>query len=150
MDYVENIPRYLLVDTDVLPEVFRKVVEAKRLLVSGRARTVNEAVRLAGLSRSAFYKYKDNVHSFNNKAGGRIITLHAMLRDEAGVLSDLIGVLYHSGANILTINQNIPIAGVAPVSVTLRIDGLHISLDELLEELHGITGLENIEIVSGE
>lgn len=143
-------PRYLLVESDVLPEVFLRVIEAKRLLSSGRARSVNEAAKLAGLSRSAFYKYKDRVHPFNNKAGGRIITLHAMLRDAPGVLSELIGLLYRCGANILTINQNIPIGGVAPVSVTARIDGLQVPLDEMLERMHTVDGAENIEVVSGE
>jgi chorismate mutase len=147
---MSDIPRYLLVESDVLPEVYVKVVEAKRMLVTGKARSVNEAARLAGISRSAFYKYKDKVHPFNNKAGGRIITLHAMLHDEPGVLSELTGLLYHSGANVLTINQDIPIGGVAPVSVTSRIDGLHISLDELLLNLRSIEGVDNIEIVSGE
>ncbi|HEX3026301.1 MAG TPA: ACT domain-containing protein [Clostridia bacterium] len=147
---MDGMPRYLLVDCEVLPEVFHKVVEAKRYLASGQVHSVNEAVRLAGISRSAFYKYKDKVHPFNNKDGGRIITLHTMLRDAPGVLSELIGRLYRSGANILTINQNIPIGGVAPVSVSARIDGLRIPLEEMLVLLREIDGVENIEIVSGQ
>lgn len=147
--FMDGIPHYLLVDSTVLPEVFLKVLTAKGLLVSGKARSVNEAARLAGISRSAYYKYKDSVHPFNEKAGGYIITLHAMLRDEAGVLSKLTNELYRSGANIMTVNQNISVAGFAPVTVSARADGMSISVDRLLDNLRGIEGIESVEMVSG-
>lgn len=146
---MEDEPRYLLVESDFAPEVFRRVLLVKRLLASGRARCVNEAVRAAGLSRSAFYKYRDKVHPFSEREGGHIITLSALLRDAPGVLSQVTGQLYQSGANILTINQNIPVEGIAPVSVTARIDGMRISLDVLLDTLQEIDGVEHLEIISG-
>lgn len=146
---MNQAPGYLLVESKVLPDVFLKVIEAKRLIASGRARSVNEAVKKAGISRSAFYKYKDSVHPFNESAGGRIMTLHTMLRDEAGVLSHLTGLLYRCGANILTINQNIPVAGIAPVTVSARVEGIQMTLDEMLMEIRKIDGVENIEVVSG-
>lgn len=146
---MESMPHYLLVESHVLPEVFLKVVEAKRLLLSGQVHSVNEAARAAGISRSAFYKYKDSVHPFNEDAGGYIITLHAMLRDEAGMLSKLTGLLYHEGANIMTINQNIPVGGFAPVTVTARADGMKISLSDLLDRIREIDGVNSIEVVSG-
>ena len=139
---------YLLVDSRVLPAVFPKVLEAKQMLESGRARSVNEAVRMTGISRSAFYKYRSCIHEFDAHAG-RIVTLQAMLRDEAGVLSKLTGTLYQSGANILTINQNIPINGVAPVLVTARITGLTVKLEELLDGMRSIDGVMQISVVSG-
>jgi chorismate mutase len=146
---MEAPPRYLIVDSRVLPEVFVKVVDAKRLLDTGRVSSVNEAVKTAGISRSAFYKYRGFVHTFDDHSGGRIITLQAMLRDRVGVLSGLTGMLYRCGANILTINQNIPIGGLAPVSVTARIDSLTVTLDELMSGLRGIDGVEEISVMLG-
>lgn len=146
MDYK---PRYLLVESNVLPEVFLKVIEVKQLLVTGEAHSVNEAAKLAGLSRSAYYKYKDSVHPYNEEAGGSILTLHAMLRDEAGILSKLTSLLYREGANIMTINQNIPVGGIAPVTVSARADGMKIQLSELLDEVKKLDGVNSIEVISG-
>ncbi|HCC00006.1 MAG TPA: ACT domain-containing protein [Ruminococcaceae bacterium] len=146
---MEEVPRYLIVDSKALPSVFLKVLNAKRLLSTGKARSVNEAARLAGISRSAFYKYKGRVRSYDDETVGRIVTVSAMLRDEAGVLSTFTGLLYQNGANILTINQNIPVDGIAPVSVTARMDNLRLSLSGLMVALRKIEGVENLEIVSG-
>lgn len=146
---MKSVPRYLLVESSVLPEVFLKVIKAKRLLITGQVHSINEAARLAGISRSAYYKYKDKVHPFNEEAGGYILTLHAMLKDEPGVLSKLTAILYQEGANIMTINQNIPIGGVAPVTVSARADGMQISVLELLEKLRRVEGVNSIEVISG-
>jgi ACT domain-containing protein len=147
--FLNTAPHYLLVESGVLPEVFLKVIEAKRYLVTGQARSVNEAARLAGLSRSAYYKYKDSVHPYNEETGGSILTLHAMLRDEAGVLSKLTGLLYREGANIMTINQSIPVGGIAPVTVTARADGMRLSVCALLDRVREIDGVNSIEVLSG-
>lgn len=146
---MDEMPHYLLVESAALPEIFIKVVEAKRFLLSGKAHSINEASKLAGISRSAYYKYKDSVHPFNENAGFYTITLYAMLRDEVGVLSKLTAFLYHTGANIMTINQNIPMGGLAPVTVSARADGLHLSIDELLEQIRKLEGVESIEVISG-
>jgi chorismate mutase len=143
------MPRYLLVESDVAPEVFLKVIEVKNLIAGGMAHSVNDAVKQANISRSAFYKYKDKVYPFTDRAGGRIITINAMLKDEPGMLSQLTSQFYHYRANILTINQNIPVNGLAPVSVTARVDGISISLEEFIAELRTIDGAQNIDIVSG-
>jgi chorismate mutase len=148
VDLLMETPQYLLVESDVAPEVFLKVIEVKNLMASGKAHSVNDAVKQANISRSAFYKYKDKVYPFNDKAGGRIITINAMLKDEPGMLSQLISQFYHYRANILTINQNIPVKGLAPVSVTARIEGITISLEEFITALRTIEGVENIDIVS--
>jgi chorismate mutase len=140
---------YLLVRSDVLPDVFLKVIVAKQLLLSGQVRSVNEAAQKAGLSRSAYYKYKDSVHPFNEKAGGYIFTLYAMLRDEAGVLSRLTSLLYREGANIMTINQNIPVEGIAPVTVSCRADGLQLPLSDLLDRIRQLDGVNSVEVISG-
>ena len=94
-----------------MPEIIRKVAEAKRLLETGEKTTVNGAAREVGISRSAFYKYKDAVHPFQDMLHGRIVTLQTVLRDEPGVLSGVLNVFAGTGINILTINQNIPVNG---------------------------------------
>ncbi len=142
-------PRYLLVESSALPEVFLRVVEAKQILLSGRAKSINEAARIAGVSRSAYYKYKDSIFPFNEHVGGRILTLHTMLRDEAGILSKLTNALYHAGANIMTVNQNIPVNGLAPVTVTARADGMSLTVEELLGQLRTLDGIESLEVVTG-
>lgn len=141
--------QYLLVDKSALPEVFEKVVKAKQLLVSGVAQNSSEAARLAGISRSSFYKYKDMVHPYNASSSGFIITIHAMLVDSPGVLSRLTNEFYKAGANILTVNQNIPVRGVAPVSISARIDSMTISVDQLLSLLRKLDGVRDIFVVSG-
>ena len=142
--------RLLLVHEDVLPDVFRKVIEAKQYLVSGAASSTAEAARMAGLSRSAFYKYKDSVYPYHAKGAQRIITLHAVLEDRPGVLLAMISAFYAAGANILTVNQNIPVLGVALVSVSARVDGMTMSVDQLLASLRKINGVQTIENISGE
>jgi chorismate mutase len=144
-----NLPRYLLVESEAAPDAFRKVVEVKRLLSSGRARSVSEAAQLAGISRSAFYKYRDKVQPFNDMLSGNIITVSAMLRDEPGVLTRLTGILYESGANILAINQSIPVGGIAPVSVTVRVDNMTLSVEEMLNQIRRSDDVNNVEIISG-
>jgi len=143
-----QIPRYLLVDSNALPEVYLKVLNAKQLFSSGQAKSTKEAAELAGVSRSAYFKYKDMVFAYNEKAEGTIITLRAMLRDKPGVLSNLISALSNAGANILTINQNIPIRGVAPVSISTRIDRLEMTPEELFLKLQEIDGVKSIENIS--
>ena len=108
--------KFLLVDLSVLPEVFTKVVEAKRYMAQGKAKSYSDAAKMAGISRSAFYKYKDKVYPYESNSLTRVLTLTVTLLDEPGILSSLITGLYQIGANIITINQNIPVDGVAPVS----------------------------------
>lgn len=142
--------RLLLVRENVLPDVFRKVVEAKQFLVSGTASSTAEAARMAGISRSAFYKYKDSVYPYHAKGVQRIITLHAVLEDRPGVLLAMISAFYAAGANILTVNQNIPVLGVALVSVSARVGNMTITVDQLLSSLREINGVQTIENISGE
>lgn len=102
---MSKAPNYYIVDAEALPEIFRKVVDARRMLDTGEAETVNQAVQLAGISRSAFYKYKDAVRPFQDMLHGRIVTFQIMLKDEPGILSHVLNLFAGSGANILTINQ---------------------------------------------
>ncbi|NLM79507.1 MAG: ACT domain-containing protein, partial [Clostridiales bacterium] len=107
----------LLVDSSVLPKVFSQVLEAKELLASGKVSTAAEAARVAGISRSAFYKYRDAVYPYESRGIGRIITVYLELRDKPGVLSGVLSEFANAGANILTVNQNIPLKGRALVSI---------------------------------
>ena len=146
---MSKAPNYYIVDAEALPEIFRKVVDARRMLDTGEAETVNQAVQLAGISRSAFYKYKDAVRPFQDMLHGRIVTFQIMLKDEPGILSHVLNLFAGSGANILTINQGIPINGCAVVTVNSETSGLEGSLQELLARLNGAEGVLRGEILAG-
>lgn len=142
--------KFLLVEASVLPDVFTRVLEAKQLLSAGKAGSAAEAARMAGISRSAFYKYKDSVYTYNSEtAASKIISIHAVLQDKPGVLMAVISTFYNMGANILTINQNIPISGLAPVAISANIEQMKIGVDELVERLQNIPGVNTIENISG-
>ena len=146
---MSKAPNYYIVDAEALPEIFRKVVDARRMLDTGEAETVNQAVQLAGISRSAFYKYKDAVRPFQDMLHGRIVTFQIMLKDEPGILSHVLNLFAGSGANILTINQGIPINGCAVVTVNAETSGQEGSLQELLARLNGAEGVLRGEILAG-
>jgi len=137
----------LLVNTKVLPDIFEKVVEAKRLLAVGKVKNYSEAAKAVGISRSALYKYKDYIFIYNQEIDQSVITLHAYLEDRPGVLSSLINELSRSGANILTVNQNIPVDGVASVSVSARLTG-SISASGLVSQIKFLDGVVELKVLS--
>lgn len=145
----EKHSRYYLVDGDALPEVFIRVTEAKELLDTGAVQTVAEAADRVGISRSAFYKYKNAVTPFQDLGRGRIVTFQIMLRHQMGVLSAVLGLFAGSGANILTINQGIPTNGTAPVTVTADTADLAISSEELLERIEAVEGVIRAAVAAG-
>ena len=124
--------KFYLVAADALPEVFLRVAEAKRMLQVGEAATVGDAARQVGISRSAFYKYKDAVQPFQNMHAGHIITFYALLKDNPGVLSNYLSIFANSGANILTINQTIPTNGCAGVTISAETGDMSEELDDLM------------------
>lgn len=142
-------PNYFVVEAAALPEIFLKVAEAKRMLDTGEAETVNKATQLVGISRSAFYKYKDAVRPFNDMLHGRIVTFQMMLKDEPGVLSTVLGTFADSGANILTINQGLPVSGCAAVTATVETNSLSLPLEEVESQLRAATGVVRCEILAG-
>ena len=142
-------PKYYIVEASALPEVFLKVAEAKRLLSTGEAATVNEATRMTDISRSAFYKYRDAVLPFQNMMTGRIITFQLLLHDEAGLLSQILGVFAVAKANIITINSIVPTNGTAVVTISAETMDLSISLEELLNRLSDIRGVLKAEVLAG-
>ena len=131
----------ILVNAELLPEVLIKVIEAKRLLSQGKAKNSSEAARLAGISRSAFYKYKDGVSVYNDDRQSKIVTYSLTLMDNPGVLSNVLSELSHYGANVLTINQNIPMDGAAPVTISFTTGGLLIDEHDLRLALRAIDGV---------
>lgn len=139
---------YFLVKSDMLPEVFIKVMQVKRLLSSGKADSVNEAVQRIGLSRSAYYKYKDAVLPFYETSKGRMVTLIFAVENFPGILSGIINCMARVKANILTINQNIPINGLADVSISLETDRMTVSLESLVDELGRIPGVRSYQILA--
>lgn len=143
-------PTYLLVDTCVLPDIFPKVVEAKRLLQTGKCKTASEAAERLKISRSAFYKYKDRVFLLEEMGKDRIITLFFEVIDMPGVLSKILKMLATARTNVLTINQNIPINQSANITISLRTEGMTGSVEALLKKLKAVEGVRKIEIIAGE
>lgn len=141
--------KYFIVEADAMPEIIRKVAEAKRLLETGEERTVNRAVQAVNISRSAFYKYKDAVRPFHDMLHGRIITFQVLLRDEPGILSGVLNVLSGTGLNILTINQNIPVNGCAVVTMTAETSALGGSLEDVVDRAAQSPGVLKCEILAG-
>ncbi len=142
-------PKYYIVEASALPEVFLKVAEAKRLLSTGEATTVNEATRMTDISRSAFYKYRDAVLPFQNMMTGRIITFQLLLHDEPGRLSEILGIFAAAGANILTINSIVPTNGTAVVTISAETMDLSVPLEELLHSMNQTKGVVKAEVLAG-
>lgn len=146
---MNNSPKYYLVEASALPEVFLKVAEAKRLLATGQAATVNEATKITGISRSAFYKYRDSVQSFQKMNVSRVITLQFLLHDEPGVLSNLLTTVARQNVNILTINSITPTNGCAIVTITAETTQTTVTLDELMRFLSQTSGVIKAEVLAG-
>ena len=144
-----NSHKYYIVEASALPEVFLKVAEAKRLISTGEAATVNEATRMTGISRSAFYKYRDVVLPFQNMMAGRIITFQLLLQDQAGLLSVVLGVFADHKANLSTINSVTPSNGCAIVTITADTMELDVQLEELLRQLRATPGVIKAEVLAG-
>lgn len=142
-------PKYYIVEASALPEVFLKVAEAKRLLSTGEASTVNEATRMTDISRSAFYKYRDAVLPFQNMMTGRIITLQLLLQDQVGLLSELLDVFADTNVNILTINSIVPTNGTAVVTISADTMEINTTLEEMLHMLRTFKGVVKAEVLAG-
>ena len=142
-------PKYYIVEASALPEVFLKVAEAKRLLSTGEAATVNEATRMTDISRSAFYKYRDSVMPFQNMMNGRIITFQLLLHDQPGMLSEILTIFADRKANIMTINSIVPTNGTAVVTISAETMDLTVELEELLRQLRVSPGVIKAEVLAG-
>lgn len=132
--------KYYIVSAEALPEVFIKVAEARRML------QVGEAARMVGISRSAFYKYKDAVQPFQDMKAGHIITFYALLKDNPGVLSNFLSIFANSGANILTINQTIPTNGCAGVTISAETRDMVEDLESMMTRVSAAEGVLKFEV----
>lgn len=144
-----QLPKYYIVEAQALPEVFLKVAEAKWLLETGEVATVNDAARATGISRSAFYKYRDSISPFQNLMAGRILTFQFLLRDMTGLLSSILTIFAQFGANILTINQTIPTNGCASVTISAETTNMTDGVEEMVRALGAISGVLKAEILAG-
>ena len=133
-------PKYYLVERTLLPEVFQRVIEANEAIASGKAATASEA----------YYKYKDGVRPFFEATTDRIVTYHFMLHDQPGVLSSILGLMARSGANLLTVNQSIPMRGMASVTISARTGEMKYSSEELVHRAEAMEGVSKVEILASE
>ena len=146
---MSSAPKYFIVDADAMPEIFRKVAQAKSLLETGEENTINSAVRAVGISRSAYYKYKDALRPFQDMLHGRIVTFQILLRDEPGALSGVLNVFSGCGSNILTINQSIPANGCAVVTASAETSASDVTPEVLLSAVRALPGVLKCEILAG-
>ena len=142
-------PKYYIVEAAALPEAFQKAAEVKRILSSGGKGKVNRITQEVGISRSAYYKYKDSIFPFENLMAGRIITFQINLRDEAGLLSQLLQIFADAGANILTINQTIQVGGFALLTISAETIDLSCPVEVLLRQIEQHAGVSRAEILAG-
>lgn len=147
---LNNKTEFYIVDKRVLPEVFIKVTEAKRLMEADSVKTVQDAVNAVGISRSAFYKYKDYVMVLGENRRGRIMTIAFNLKDSPGLLSNVLNVIAGDKVNILTINQTIPINNIANVTISVDIGNHSVDIVGLIDKLRQIDGVMTLKIIARE
>lgn len=141
---------YFVVKQKAVPEVLLKVVEAKRLLETEKVATVQEAVDIVNISRSSFYKYKDDIFPFHDNAQGRTITLTFQMDDEPGLLSNVLKIIADYNANILTIHQSIPINGIASLSISVQVLKETGDVSLMLEQMETWKGVHHVKILAKE
>lgn len=147
---MENKSSFYIIRDEVLPDIIKKTIKAKEYLKSGKARTINEATEMAGMSRSAFYKYKDSVFPFYEVSLGKIVTISLILDHSPGVLSSILDVIAKAHGNVLTINQNIPIQGIANVTISFETGGMKENIEKLLKTIQSIAGVKKVDIIAQE
>lgn len=142
--------KYLIIDTAILPEVFTKVVKVKELIRTGKVKDISEGVRLVGISRSTYYKYKDFVFTLSEGIVGHKVTLGLVLVHETGTLSKILDKIALEKGNILTINQDIPINNAASVTITFDASKLETEINTLVEEFRAIKNVIKVDLVAVE
>jgi chorismate mutase len=138
---------FYLVREEILPEAIKKTIKVKELLKRGEARTINEAVEKMELSRSAYYKYKDYVFPFYEASKEKIVTIALLLEHKSGVLSRVLNTVANEHGSVLTINQGIPLQGVANATISIETAELVIDLEALLDKLRMVDGVKRLEVL---
>ncbi|AQM61509.1 ACT domain-containing protein [Clostridium baratii] len=141
---------YLVVDKKVLPDVYEKVLEVKKILKEGKIKEITEATKMIGISRSVYYKYKDHVFEFVESIQGRKMTFSMIIEHKKGVLSDILNRISDKGGNIITIDQGIPIGGTANLSVTIDMSHLECDITAFLENLSSMKHVEKVDFIAME
>lgn len=141
---------YLVIDKRVLPDVYEKVLFAKKLLKDGKVKEITEAVKQAGISRSVYYKYRDYVFEFSQMSNGRKATFNMIIAHKKGVLSNILNFISEQGGNILTIDQGIPINNLANLNLTIDISTMKIELGKMLDDLKELEFVEKVEFIAME
>jgi len=139
--------RYYLVREDILPEAVVKTMQVKQLLAAGDAKTVHEAVEQVGMSRSAFYKYKDGIHLINQLERERIVTISIDMEHRSGMLSKVLSLVAGFGGNVLTIHQSIPLQGIANVVISVEVSRMSDELGDMLENLRDCAGVKRANLI---
>ena len=139
--------QYYLVKAELLPEAMLKAMKAQALLDSRKVKTINDALKAVDISRTAFYRYKDKVIPFRQLVKENIITLSIHLEDRSGTLSQLLSVVAHSGANVLTINQTIPLQSRATITLSIETASITVEIDELIKQLRELEAVEKVELI---
>ena len=142
--------KYYVIKEQAVPEVLLKVVEAKKLLDSGKTSSINEATELVGISRSSFYKYKEDIFEFHDNANGRTINLSFQMEDEPGILSDVLRIIAETKANILTIHQSVPINGVASLSISIQVLQTIGDVSEMVTQRENHKGVKHVKLLAQE
>ncbi|AEE91635.1 conserved protein of unknown function [Tepidanaerobacter acetatoxydans Re1] len=139
---------FYIIKEEIMPEILKKTVKAKELLKSGKAKTINEATETVGMSRSAFYKYKDYIFPFYEASMGKIITVSLLLEHIPGVLSAILDEIARAHGNVLTINQNIPIQNMASVTISFETGNMTKNVEDLLAIIQNTDGVQKVDIVA--
>ena len=147
---MEEKEKYFLVRQKAVPEVILKVVEAKKLLESEKVLTIQEATDVVGISRSSFYKYKDDILPFYDNTKGKTVTFVLQMDDEQGLLSDLLRIVAVYKANILTIYQSIPVNSIATLTLSVEVRSDTGSLSSMTEEMEAMEGIHYVKILARE
>lgn len=143
----EDNSRFLLINSKVLPRVYTKVLNAKELLASKKAKSSSEACKMCDISRSVFYKYRNYVFPYQDLSQKRIFTFRMRLSDNPGVLSNVLTSLYTQGANVLTVNQNIPNGQIANVTISVTLENHQIEIDTIITALYNTKGVNLVEMI---
>ena len=147
---MEDVEKYFIVKKKALPEVLLKVVEAKHLLDSSRVLTVQEATDKVGISRSSFYKYKDDIFPFHDNSKGKTITFMLQMDDKPGLLSIVLNEVAKKGFNILTIHQSVPVNGIASITLSVEVAYESVGVTEVLDKIEELEGIHYLKILARE
>ncbi len=142
--------KYYVIKEQAVPEVLLKVVKAKKLLDTGKTASINEAAETVGISRSSFYKYKEDIFEFHDNANGRTINLSFQIEDEPGLLSDVLRIIAEAKANILTIHQSVPINGLASLSLSIQVLDTTEDISDMISRLEEHKGVRNVKLLAQE